>query len=281
MGLPRPRNRAGLWKSKPALRLRANLRRHLIRSPRASNLALGMRFFFLSARPESETGPWHPSPELRRHWKALRFGPGEEFLLLPPEGEAIQAVFHSPDRVELLGAAPRPQLPLLEVSLATAWPKGSRGDALVRRAAENGVSGLVPLRCERSVVGRRDLGAARQQRWQKILQEVCQQCRRPTLPLLHADPVGLEDLPGLYPGHHIVAMVPGTWPLGMELDLHRPERVLLVVGPEGGFSEAEEAHMRDLGFHFAGLVPTILRIEAAGPLAIGLCQHHFLMRQGH
>ncbi|MGB0952009.1 MAG: RsmE family RNA methyltransferase [Planctomycetota bacterium] len=261
--------------------LRAILRRHLIPSQRASNLWPGMRFFFLTTLPESETGPWHPSPELRRHFKALRFGPGEEFLLLPPTAGAIQAVFHSADRVELLGRAPRPSLPLLDVRLATAWPKGSRGDDLVRRCAESGVAQIIPLRCERSVVGRKDLGSSRQQRWQKILQEVCQQCGRPELPLLSPDPVDLDALPTLFPEHRIIALVPGTWPLGMELDLHRPEKVLLVIGPEGGFSPAEEARMRDLGFHFSGLVPTILRIEAAAPLAVGICQHHFLMRQGH
>lgn len=281
MGLLRLWDMTGLWKSKPALRLRANLRRHHIRGSRASNLWSGMRFFFLTTLPENETGPWHPSPELRRHFKALRFGPGEEFLLLPPGGEAIRVVFHSPDRIELLGRAPRPQLPLLNVRLATAWPKGSRGDDLVRRCAESGVVQILPLRCERSVVGRQGLGASRQQRWQKILQEVCQQCGRPELPLLSPDPVELEALPALFPEHRIIALVPGTWPLGMELDLHRPDKVLLVIGPEGGFSPAEEAQMRDLGFHFAGLVPTILRIEAAAPLAVGLCQHHFLMRQGH
>lgn len=281
MGLLRLRDTAGLWKSKPALMLRANLRCHLIPGSRASNLWPSMRFFFLTSLPESETGPWHPSPELRRHFKALRFGPGEEFLLLPPSGEAIRAVFHSADRVELLGRAPRPTLPLLEVHLATAWPKGSRGDDLVRRCAENGAISITPLKCERSVVGRKDLGASRQQRWQKILQEVCQQCGRPELPVLSPDPVALEALPGLFPEHRIIALVPGTWPLGMELDLHRPDKMVLVIGPEGGFSPSEEAKMRDLGFHFAGLVPTILRIEAAAPLAVGLCQHHFLMRQGH
>lgn len=240
-----------------------------------------MRFFFLSTPPESDTGPWHPGPELSRHLKALRFRTGEEFLLLPPSGEAILAVFHSVDRVELLSRRPRPQLPLLDVTLATAWPKGSRGDDLIRRCTENGVSRILPLACTRSVVGRGDLGPGRQQRWKKIIQEVCQQSRRPVLPEIEATPLELTELRDAVPVAHGIALVPGTWPLGMELDLHRPERVLLVVGPEGGFTDVEEAQLRDLQFSFAGLSPTILRIEAAGPLAIGLCQHHFLMRQGH
>ena len=240
-----------------------------------------MRFFFLTTSPESATGPWHPGPELARHLKALRFQPGEEMLLLPDQGDAYLAVFHSTDRLELLGHAPRPTLPLLDVTPATAWPKGSRGDDLVRRCTENGVTRILPLTCARSVVGRGELSPAREQRWQKIIQEVCQQSRRPILPHIDMKPIPLKDLRDAVPEALGIALVPGTWPLGMELDLNRPQRILLVVGPEGGFTDEEEALLRDQNFSFAGLSPTILRIEAAGPLAIGLCQHHFLMRQGH
>jgi len=240
-----------------------------------------MRFFFLTTSPESAHGPWRPEAELARHLKALRFQPGEELLLLPAQGDAYHATFHSVDHLELLGRTERPQLPLLQVTLATAWPKGSRGDELLRRATENGVTHLLPLTCARSVVGRGEFSPSRLARWNKIAQEVCQQTRRPVLPRMDLQPTQLKDLRAAFPDAHPIALVPGTWPLGMELDLHRPTHILLVVGPEGGFTDEEEALMRDQKYSFAGLSPTILRIEAAGPLAIGLCQHHYLMRQGH
>lgn len=249
-------------------------------NPGDSNLLRVMRFFFLAAAPEFSTGPWNPGPELGRHLRALRFESGAELLLLPPTGSAIQAVFRTHDELELLGEQPRPSLPLMDIALATAWPKGSRGDQLVRRATENGTSHLIPMACERSVVGRGDFSPSRSQRWQKIAQEVCQQSRRPDLPQLHPSPVPLAEIRSLAPDAHPIALVPGTWPLSMELDLHQPASVLLAIGPEGGFSPAEEQQLRDLGFSFCGLVPTILRIEAAGPLAVGICQHHFLSRQG-
>jgi len=55
----------------------------------------------------------------------------------------------------------------------------------------------------------------------------------------------------------------------------------LAVGPEGGLTSQEEELLQIGGFLAAGLAPTILRIEAAGPLAVALCQHHFLCRQSH
>ncbi len=240
-----------------------------------------MRFFFLALAPEDSTGLWNPGPELSRHLRALRFEPGEQLLLLPPSGDAIAAVFRSHSELELQGTQSRPQLPLLDLTLATAWPKGSRGDQLVRRSTESGVTTLVSVSCERSVVGRNDFSPSRRQRWAKIAQEVCQQSRRPDLPEIHTSPVPLADIRRVAPDAHPIALVPGTWPLGMELDLHKPTSVLLVIGPEGGFSPDEEQQLRDSGFSFCGLVPTILRIEAAGPLAVGICQHHFLSRQGH
>jgi|FLOH01.1.fsa_nt_gi 16S rRNA (uracil1498-N3)-methyltransferase len=240
-----------------------------------------MRFFFLTAAPEHCSGPWNPGPELGRHLRALRFQVGEPLLLLPPLGDAVRATFQSHTELELLGTQERPQLPLLGITLATAWPKGPRGDALVQRATENGVTRLIPMACERSVVGVGDFSPARQRRWRKIAQEVCQQSRRPDLPEFDGAPIPLAEIRNLAPDSHPIALVPGTWPLGMELDLHHPSSVLLAVGPEGGFSPEEEGQLRDSGFSFCGLVPTILRIEAAGPLAVGICQHHFLSRQGH
>jgi 16S rRNA (uracil1498-N3)-methyltransferase len=239
-----------------------------------------MRIFFLATTPNSDVGPWNPGAELGRHLRALRFQPGDELLLLPPSGDALLAVFRNPKEVELLGSQPRPQLPLLELTLASAWPKGARSDELVRRSTEVGVTNLSAISCDRSVAGRGDFSPAKLKRWSKIAVEVCQQSRRPEPPEISTTPVPLAEIRSLAPDAHPIALVPGTWPLSMELDLHRPSSVLLAIGPEGGFSSTEESLLRDLGFSFCGLVPTILRIEAAGPLAAGICQHHFLARQG-
>ena len=248
-------------------------------TPATVTCYVSMRFFFLDTAPDLTSGPWNPGPELGRHLRALRFQPGEELLLLPPTGDAILAVFQSHKEVELQGSQARPVLPLLDLTLASAWPKGSRGDELVRRATESGVTRLSPISCERSVVGRGDFSPSRLQRWNKIAMEVCQQSRRPEPPLMGTNPVPLAEIRSLAPDAHPIALVPGTWPLSMELDLHQPTSVLIAIGPEGGFSPNEERMLRDLGFSFCGLVPTILRIEAAGPLAAGICQHHFLARQ--
>lgn len=237
-----------------------------------------MRFFFLQQEPPELHGLWQPPAELERHLRALRCDPEEALLLLLPRGGALRARVDATRGLRLEGLAEVPRLPLMPITLATAWPKGNRADELVQRAAESGVERIVPLRCARSVVGREELSAERNERWQRILRETCQQCRRPTLPALERRPVPLREVLQEAPLAHPIALLPGAWPLQHELDLRAPREVLLIVGPEGGFDDEEELWLADTGVATAGLVPTILRIEAAGPLAAAICQHDFLAR---
>lgn len=237
-----------------------------------------MRFFFLAEEPARLQGRWDPPADLTRHLRALRLTAGDEVLLLLPRGGAVRAVLADERAVDLQGLCEPPRLPLLPVTLATAWPKGARADDLVTRAAEAGVERIVPLLCERSVTGRDEFGTGRCERWERLMRETCQQCRRPTLPVLDRAPVPLREVLGEAPRAYPIALVPGCWPLQYELDLRTPREVLLIIGPEGGFAPEEEAWLREAEIGRAGLLPTILRIEAAGPLAAAICQHDFLVR---
>lgn len=240
-----------------------------------------MRFFFLASPPDREQGSWSPPAALRRHLRALRLGPEESFLLLPPQGDGWKARLREDGDLEIEGIGQRPSLSLLPVTLATAWPKGGRADELVRRATESGATRIIPLRTARSVTGRQAFGDGKTERWTRIMEEVASQCRRPELPTLESEPWSLAELREWWsrpsPGPRLAAtLTPGTPPLQLRLELSRPREVLLAIGPEGGFDATEEAELAAAGFLSCGLTPTILRIEAAGPLAVGLCQHHGL-----
>lgn len=234
-----------------------------------------MRFFFVEEAPAELEGTWSPPAELWRHLKALRLEPQDPFLLLLPMGGAVLAQIEGSGRLRLSGLTEMPQLKLLPVTLATAWPKGSRADRLIHRATEAGVERIVPLHCDRSVAGTREFSASRIARWRRLAQEACQQCGRPMAPSIESRPVPLESILEEAPVAHPVALVPGSWPLAMELTLHTPREVLLLVGPEGGFSEAELGWLDEQGVHKAGLLPTVLRVESAGAVAGAICQHWY------
>jgi 16S rRNA (uracil1498-N3)-methyltransferase len=165
------------------------------------------------------------------------------------------------DRVELIAtgqpiAEHRAPCPL---TLATAIPKGDRFDWLVEKATEIGVSRLIPLVTERSVV---DPRGSKLERLRRTIVEAAKQSRRSRLMSLGA-PIGWTEFVRSVSGHACLiarpdGLPPGRWP-GLTGD--RP--IVLAVGPEGGFSSAEEKLAQDHGWQPIELSRHVLRIETA------------------
>ena len=236
-----------------------------------------MRFFLLDKFPEVAPGKWSPPRELAAHLQALRVEPKEAFLLLTDD--ACRVAYWINKEVVIGDVAPRPKLNFRPVTVASAWPKGAKADDLISRLAEAGVMTVQPLICERSVSGRKTFPSNKLAKFNRRMREVCQQCRNPQAPELIAEPI--TPLAALQARADALALLlqPGATPLievlGRELptsDGHQRE-ILLLIGPEGGFSPEEEADLMAAGAVATGLLPTVLRIEAAGPLAAALCQH--------
>ncbi|MGH7321221.1 MAG: 16S rRNA (uracil(1498)-N(3))-methyltransferase [Candidatus Rokuibacteriota bacterium] len=163
------------------------------------------------------------------------------------------------------------------ITLAQAILKGDRMTWLVQKATELGVARIVPLLTTRVVAratGERVGGRA--ERWARVAREAMKQCGRTVAPTL--------DLPRPFPD--IVAEVcrfdaawllgeGGRAPLAHAGETARPRRLLLLVGPEGGFTRAEIARGQAAGTRLVGLGPRTLRAESAGLVAVTLCQHLF------
>jgi len=165
------------------------------------------------------------------------------------------------DHVELAADGdPIPETrPPCSLTLATAIPKGDRFDWLVEKATEIGVERLIPLVTERSVVDPRESKLGRLRR---TVVEACKQSGRNRLMALEPV-VAWADLvrqPG--PGVCLIAR-PGLHP-GRPPRVPAGGSVILAVGPEGGFSPAEEALADAHGWQPVRLSPHILRVETAG-----------------
>lgn len=232
-----------------------------------------MRFFFLDEAPDCQEGSWTPPKELQHHVKALRFGAEETFLLILPDGSGVAARQLDRHTLQLEGPAEVPSLNLHPIHLATAWPKGKRAEDLVIRACEAGVARIQPTVFERSVAGREELSRNQMDRLNRLIRETCQQLGRARLPELVSTPLAWESIRESDPQARPYCLHPRSRPLTEAFEADRPARSLLLVGPEGGISPAEEAALREQEWSFVGLIPTILRIEAAGPLGAALLQH--------
>jgi 16S rRNA (uracil1498-N3)-methyltransferase len=162
-------------------------------------------------------------------WRACRMGPGG---VLEPAGE-----------VEVV-PRPRPA-----VGVGVALTKADRPEIAIQKLTELGVDRILPFVADRSVVRWEGERAVRHvARLRRVAREAAVQARLAFLP----DVADLTDFPS-------VAALPGVARCdrgGAPPSLDRP---LLLVGPEGGWSDAE----RDGGLPAVGLGPTILRAETA------------------
>jgi 16S rRNA (uracil1498-N3)-methyltransferase len=205
------------------------------------------------------TGPLH------RHLAgALRVRPGER-LTLVDGARVLSATVERVTPAEVVAAvtAERPAPPEpLDLTLAVGLPKGRKLEEIVRHAVELGVSRVRPLLTERTIA-RPDDWAGRAGRLAAIALEAAQQSGRARLPEV-AEPCPLADFAAEPCGGLKVALWEGEHSRRLaDLVATPADAARLVVGPEGGLSEAEARLLEGHGYHTARLGPHILRTETA------------------
>jgi 16S rRNA (uracil1498-N3)-methyltransferase len=193
----------------------------------------------------------------------LRLREGAEVSLFDARGRAAKGrvlrIAVDLAQVEVLGPEPSRESPL-QVTIAVAPPKGDRASFLVEKLTELGVARIIPLETERGRSG------GNLERWRRIALEACKQSGRgrvPTIEPQRSVATVLED-----PGR-ILAAHPGAPPLS----LRESTDVVVLVGPEGGWSETELAHIASRGATLFGLGPRTLRTETAAVAAATLLQY--------
>lgn len=172
-----------------------------------------------------------------------------------------------------------PMPPLADITLALAIPKGSNMDLIVQKAVELGVSRIIPLVTERTIVRIKPAEAAdKAEKWRRTVMEACKQCGVNHLPVVE-EPQSYKaflqraDLPAL---RVQCAIVPHARPLRDVLEAGRAaahRSCVLLIGPEGDFSPAEYAEGEAAGFTPTGLGPIILRVETAVFMAISAARY--------
>lgn len=220
------------------------------------------------------------NPDASRHLQVLRVRPGSGIRLFDGRGLECSATVCGVDRgtveVEVTDVRPGcPESPLAIV-LEQGIGKGERMDWSIQKAVELGVSAIRPLFTERTVV--RLTGPRLQRRvehWQGVLRSACEQSGRCHLPVLQ--PAIALSAYWAAPGHPADALALVLDPratLGLA-DLaqgRRPAAVHVLIGPEGGLSDAELAAAGEAGYRGVRLGPRVLRTETAGVVALAALQ---------
>jgi 16S rRNA (uracil1498-N3)-methyltransferase len=163
----------------------------------------------------------------------------------------------------------RPQAATVGPALLFAPVKKDRVDFLLEKATELGATALQPVTTERTVVER-----VKRERYRAITVEAAEQCGRLDLPAL-AEPRALRQaLDGWPAGRRLLFCDPLARRRFADLPAAGDDAIL--VGPEGGFSDAEAAALRALPASVTvSLGPRILRAETAAVAALALWQGRF------
>jgi 16S rRNA (uracil1498-N3)-methyltransferase len=208
--------------------------------------------------------------------RVMRAGPGDQITLFDGNGCSAEAqiVELSKSRASLCILNRRsdagPVVP--NVVLATAIPKSDRFRWLVEKATELGVSRLIPLQTMRSVT---EPGSNKLDKMRTTVIEACKQSGRDRLMTIDAVTDWksfLRNAPEI--GALVLADPAGAafadvWQTRLS---DRP--VVLLVGPEGGFTEAEVEQAVEAGGRRVSLGPNILRTETAAIALAALCLSH-------
>ncbi len=226
--------------------------------------------------------------------KSLRLGRGDRVELFDGAGQVAAGLIEALERemtvrIERRTAVdpPRPRL-----DLAVAVPKGPRADDLVESLVQLGVDQLTLIRTDRSVVDPRQ---GKLDRLQRIAIEAAKQSGRahfmtlqPTTAFdsvvaaadhdcrLFADAPDLA-IAGPSPGDPSDRAVQNLHRGGDEPDartkLRAAASVIVLIGPEGGWTDAERDSARAAGFEPWRFGPHVMRIETAAAAAAAIVRH--------
>jgi 16S rRNA (uracil1498-N3)-methyltransferase len=168
----------------------------------------------------------------------------------------------------------RSREPIVQVTLAQALLKGAKMEQIIQKGTELGVGRFQPMMTEHSVLSLRTGSVAKKEdRWRKIAIGAMKQSLRSFLPEV-AIPVTfaevLRDVQN-FDTAFMATLAEDAVDLRRALDPKRSQRqVLLLVGPEGGFSAEEIRQAREAGLRLVTLGPRRLRAETAAILFAGL-----------
>ncbi len=205
--------------------------------------------------------------------RVLRLGKGDLFQGTDGRGRAWRLRVVAMDSDSLQAAIEENVLieeTEYDISLYQALPKGRKMELIVRQATELGVRRIVPVLSEHSLVkvtaAEADL---KRQRWQRIAREALQQSGAARLPQIE-QPIGLTELLekddlGRVLFFHQDRLAAGSLHACLA---EAPNRVSLLIGPEGGFSGGEVDRLLDSGFTPVYLGDTVLRSETAALAAL-------------
>jgi 16S rRNA (uracil1498-N3)-methyltransferase len=248
--------------------------------------------FFLATAPGARA-PRLLAEDERHARKVLRLKRGALVIGLDGRGHRwpLRVKSAGAKALELESAGPIEEVPVPGatgsicpwIEVAVSWPRRNRVEPMLSRLAQLGASAILPLDAEQrgpeEVEAAVDPASERSGRIERILREACKQCGRAWLPVIEParTPAALAEarrgaMLGLLEPRAALAF--DTWlrsirpaPIGPGT---RERPIVLVIGPEGGFTSEERKSLKEAGASPLWLGPHVLRVETAAEAAMAI-----------
>ncbi len=151
----------------------------------------------------------------------------------------------------------------INLTIAVALVQEQKFDLILQKLTELGVSTIIPLKTERSIV---KIDSTKEQkkktRWESICKEASEQSHRISIPEIKPIMTMKELINNKKQLNLICSLNEKTKPLEDYLK-NDIEDILFVIGPEGGFTNKEEEYLIENGFECTTLGKRVLRVETA------------------
>ncbi|WP_017728410.1 16S rRNA (uracil(1498)-N(3))-methyltransferase [Halalkalibacterium ligniniphilum] len=223
--------------------------------------------------------------------RVMRMLPGDEIVCSDNDTRTVRCVIQSVSDAEVIAQIveslePNTELPI-KVTVAQGLPKGDKLELVIQKGTELGAYAFLPFSAARSVVKWDQKKEKKKlERLEKIAKEAAEQSYRERIPIIHPS-LSFSELQKRLPEYDrcVVAYEESAKEgeakaLYATLSRLAPgESLLVLIGPEGGFTKEEIAYLEGSGCELCGFGPRILRTETAPLYVLAAVSYHFeLMR---
>lgn len=164
-----------------------------------------------------------------------------------------------------------------EIILAIPLLKEQKMDLVLQKATELGVTKIIPVIMERSIVKLDDSKEVKKiDRWSKICKEASEQSKRNSIPVI-SNIMTLKELVKEEGIKIVCSTIEKENNLKKFLTEHKNyDKIIIVVGPEGGISSKEEEYLVSEGFTRVSLGKRIMRVETVPIFILSALNYEFM-----
>ncbi len=203
--------------------------------------------------------------------RVLRLRDSDKFIAMNGQGKwwLAQLQGEGAEILELLEV--KTELPI-SITLMMALPKGNGFDEVVRCCTELGVTSIVPVLSDRTLL---NPSPQKLERWRRIASEAAEQSERAFVPTI-LEPVAFKTtINEITATHRYICEARGDYPHLKQMINNTANEIIIAIGPEGGWTDQELEIAVQSGFKAISLGCRILRAVTAPIVAISLIAANF------